>query len=384
MNPPATRPSGNVLVDARCVRVGATGVGRYVAGLLQGLEQVLPFAARAPRITAMHLPGEEHALGGVLAGLRTVRRLPMAVDYADHPTGDIFLHWGINNVMARGRFDTLVSPFFHAPAGPRPFARVVGLLDDLVWTQPDSYPRAFRALIRFEARAAVPWAERVITMSGAAARGIARELGDGVLAKTRVVPGGVDLAGFHPAGDGARGGLRRALRVPEDGRALLVYVASFEARKNHEVLLRGLRPLADRVRLVLLGAPSRADRARLAPLARGMAVRLAGMKDHAAVAAWLRAADLAVFPSRAEGFGLPVLEALACGTPVVASRIAPVREIAGPCARYASPDDPRTWTEAVAAALAAPPDAAERRRLRARAERFTWAAAARALLEALP
>jgi glycosyltransferase involved in cell wall biosynthesis len=88
------------------------------------------------------------------------------------------------------------------------------------------------------------------------------------------------------------------------------------------------------------------------------------------------------FPSRSEGFGLPPLEAMNCGCPVIASPAGAIKEVCGDAAIYAAPEDPREWSTALAAIAQ---DKTLRERLstlgRHRAARFTWAAAAEAYLE---
>ena len=89
-----------------------------------------------------------------------------------------------------------------------------------------------------------------------------------------------------------------------------------------------------------------------------------------------------VFPSLYEGFGLPALEAMACGTPVICANTAALPEIVGEAAIVLSPYDERAWAEAMARVLE---DGALREELRARglarAAEFTWGRAARATLK---
>ena len=87
-------------------------------------------------------------------------------------------------------------------------------------------------------------------------------------------------------------------------------------------------------------------------------------------------ARVVLVPSRAEGFGLPVLEAFARGVPVVASDIAPLREVSGGLATLVPPDDTAGWTAAVQRAWTDPGDPDARR---AWASTFTWARSAASL-----
>jgi glycosyltransferase involved in cell wall biosynthesis len=87
-------------------------------------------------------------------------------------------------------------------------------------------------------------------------------------------------------------------------------------------------------------------------------------------------------PTRYEGFGLPVLEAMACGVPVAASDIPVMREVGGPHARYAPPGDVVAWAATVRALVAEPPGPAALAAARRHAAGFTWQRTARATLAA--
>ena len=93
---------------------------------------------------------------------------------------------------------------------------------------------------------------------------------------------------------------------------------------------------------------------------------------------WYNAADVFAFPSRYEGFGMPVLEAMACGTPVVTACTSSLPEVAGDAALAVPPDDTDALAEALHRALA---DAPLRQEMRAqgiaRAAQFTWEETAR-------
>ncbi len=176
-----------------------------------------------------------------------------------------------------------------------------------------------------------------------------------------VVPGGVDPA-FTPNADAEWA--RRELGLT---RPYVLSVASQTARKN----LRALVPLAADVEVVVAGGhrPQFAREEGLEPLR-----HLGAVPEHLLPGLYAGAAAFAL-PSLYEGFGLPVLEAMACGTPVVASDVTALPETAGGAARLAPPDQ---VAEAVTDLLA---DSAERQRLReaglSRAREFTWDRTAR-------
>lgn len=204
-----------------------------------------------------------------------------------------------------------------------------------------------------------------------------------------VVPSGVDLERFSPVSLTRREALRRKLGFGDA--PLFLTIGGVEARKNTLGLLeafalvRAVRPTA---RLVIAGGESvfehdayrRLFEARQAELElTNGAVLVTGVRSDAEIVSLLRAADVFVFPSLVEGFGLVVLEALASGTPVVASALAPFTEyLTRESALLADPRDPA----ALAAAMLRAEVPRVRQRLRANgpvvATKFTWCASARA------
>jgi glycosyltransferase involved in cell wall biosynthesis len=166
------------------------------------------------------------------------------------------------------------------------------------------------------------------------------------------------------------------------GHRAVVSVAAVRPHKNQELLVRAASALPDEVVVVMAGHQEPYVE-RLRGLARELAVekrlRFAGYLPTAEVERlWLMAA-CAAFPTRAEGFGIPVLEAMARGVPVACSDIPVLREVGGDVPRYFEPGDP----EAAAAAISASLDDRERGRQGIQqAARFTWSEAARGTMEA--
>jgi glycosyltransferase involved in cell wall biosynthesis len=162
----------------------------------------------------------------------------------------------------------------------------------------------------------------------------------------------------------------------------LVYMGSYMPYKNVDTLVRALALLPD-YELHLMSRVGDAERARLIALA--PAARLVfhdGASDEEYFAALLDATAL-VTASRDEGFGIPLVEALRVGTPVVVSDIDVFREIGGFAALYADPDEPREFADAVHL-LERPGEWAERSALGiAAVERYSWARSATTLLEVL-
>jgi glycosyltransferase involved in cell wall biosynthesis len=173
--------------------------------------------------------------------------------------------------------------------------------------------------------------------------------------RIRVIPHGIDHARFSPGG--------------ENREPFLLYPARRWPHKNHErlfeafALLRRERP---ELRLVLTGGGHSGT------TPEGVEVR--GHVSLDELVSLYRRASALVFPSLYEGFGQPILEAMACGCPVVCSAIPALAEVAGDAARTFAPDDPESIATAVRDALADP--GGYRERGIERAAQFTWTRAA--------
>ena len=168
---------------------------------------------------------------------------------------------------------------------------------------------------------------------------------------------------------------------PRRSSADILHVGSAIPRKRLDVLIRIMSELGGRVRLVRVGGPFTAEQA---ALARDLDVSVVVLPflDRATLAAIYRRSALLVMPSEREGFGLPLLEALACGTPVVASNIAALREVGGDAVTYCAVGDLESWTAAIDALLEEreqqPSEwAARQERGVRRAEAFSWSKYAR-------
>jgi glycosyltransferase involved in cell wall biosynthesis len=167
-----------------------------------------------------------------------------------------------------------------------------------------------------------------------------------------------------------------------ESRRVVLCVAAKRPHKNQGLLLRALEHLEDDTVVVLAGHAEpyeeklRADSARLGVQDR---VRFLEFVPDAELEGLWRLAECAAFPTLGEGFGLPVIEAMARGVPVACSDLPVLREVGGDVAHYFSPDDPAVAAAAIKAARA---DSAARTAGPQRAARFTWEESARLHWEA--
>lgn len=193
--------------------------------------------------------------------------------------------------------------------------------------------------------------------------------------KISVIPPGLDHAVFRVRG---RQDCRRLLGIVGKEKIIL-HVGTDEKRKNVSSLLYNFNVLVRKdssCRLVKIGAFGLDSLEIIRRLGIGSRIRTFSHLSDADVASWYGAADVLVFPSFYEGFGLPVAEAMACGCPVVAANTASLPEVGGNAALYTDPGKPEELYRAMSAVLTKPMLRTTMIRSGIRqAQRFTWHAA---------
>lgn len=241
---------------------------------------------------------------------------------------------------------------------------------------PDRLPAARRWYLRLFARWSCGRARRVIAISHSTARDLAQTFGLPPECIDVAAPGVGEQFVPLPREDVERFRARKGL--PD---RFLLFLGTLEPRKNLPVLLRAYAQLAaeDRVatHLVLAGGVGwMADEIFAAIEAHDLSgtVHLPGYVPADELPLWYNAAEALVYPSVFEGFGLPVLEALACGKPALVSDASSLPEAVGDGGLCLPPDDVGAWAAALARAMHDAQWRAEAgARGRARAARFTWA-----------
>jgi glycosyltransferase involved in cell wall biosynthesis len=328
------------------------GIGNYIRGSLGGLVEAAggeheivafaPTSVRGPdRIRA--------ALAGLEVELRTIRlpfshALRTGWSMAGRPAAERLL----------GRFDVLhFSDWMYPPqhAG----VRATTIHDLVPLRHPEWVTSRTRAMHTRKYRNTAATCDVVFVNSKFTGRDVTETLG---VPAERVYVG-------HPA---AKPAFRAAGEAADLGAPYLLTVATLEPRKNLQTLVDAHALLGGELLLAVAGGEGWGDQ----PELDGARIRRLGFVSDEELARLYRGAAAAVYPSRFEGFGIPVLEAMACGCPVVVSAHPSLDEASGDAAVRADPDDP--------AALAAAIEEALERRLELagkgveHASRFSWRA----------
>lgn len=313
------------------------GIGRYVAELGARLPahdvEVVAFTARHPRRRV------ERALRA--AGLGDVDPVILAL-----PRPALYDAWHVAGkfgpVGRVGNVDLVHAPSLAVP--PRDSVPLVVTAHDAApLTMPDTFTRRGRWFHRHGFAAAAARADVVITVSDFSAEEIVAHT-DIPRDRLRVVPNGVDLQPATPKE------VQNTLHTfGLDDRPYVFWLGTSQPRKNVRVLVDAFARLTEDTdlphRLVLGGASGWLTDDEAAVRALGDRARTLGPVPEMHLRALFAGADLFAFPSRHEGFGIPVVEAMAQHTAVVCGDIPALREVAGDAACFLPPDDVDAWID---------------------------------------
>ena len=339
-----------VAIDARqAAAPRPSGVGEYTLQLVRRMPGVRPDWSFVAWYLDARRPLRRDRFGAAAPNLRE-RAVPIPSRLFARTAGAL----EAPRVEWFGGFDVLFAPNFVPP--PTRASRIVLTVHDLAFRlDPDGAPAGTRVWLEGLPRA-LDRASRVLVPSECTRRDLLRAFGVDA-GRVRVTPLGVDRDRYRPA---------RPERVAE-ARArfgiegpYVLFVGAIEPRKNLPLLVRAFARVAPgpsaAPRLVIAGSgvswnpegPERLSRAlEEVPDPVAARVTVTGYVGPDAKVALLTGAEALVFPSTYEGFGLPVLEAMACGTPVLTSNTSALSEVAGDAALRVDPAD----EQAVAAAM---------------------------------
>ncbi|WP_188942287.1 glycosyltransferase family 4 protein [Nakamurella endophytica] len=359
-----------MLLDATAIPADRGGVGRYVDGLVGGLDRIgFP-------VTVACQPHDADVFTALAPGARVV---PVPARLRSRPLRLAWEQTGLPVLARRLRVDVVHSPHYTVPvAAGRPV--VVTLHDATFFTDPALHGGLKQRFFRTWTRVALHRAAVAVVPSAATVAELERCAGADPQ-RLAVAHHGVDLSRFHVPDAAGRAAVADRLGLGD--RRWIAFLGTLEPRKNVPELVRGyVRACAgtdDPPALVLAGAAGwdEAIDAAVAAVPAELAVLRPGHLPAGLLPGLLGGAELVAYPSLGEGFGLPVLEAMACGAAVLTTRRLALPEVGGDAVRYVEVDA-GSIADGIAALLASP---GERARLgdaaRARAAGFTWEATAR-------
>lgn len=365
MKGPASVPT--VAVDLRALVPETTGIGVYTRALLLALAR-----RRGHRYLGLsHRPPK---------GAAELEAAGIELDQQRAPLGVLWQQLALPRRLGRGDADLFWSPLMTLPVAC-PLPAVVTVHDLTALLFPETHTLKVRWSLLPFLRRSLERAAVVVAPSEATAADLRFHFPE-CAPRLRVVGEGVEPV-FCPGEPPAIAATRAELDAPE---GYLLYVGTLEPRKNVGTLVDAwLRLRADDPEtppLVLAGGygwGSRALARRLARLA-AEGIRHLGRVEPEHLVRLYQAARVFAYPSLYEGFGLPPLEAMACGVPVVASDVSSLPEVVGDAGLLVDPRDAGALAAALGRVLGDPEHAAElARRGRERARGFTWEGAAAAM-----
>jgi glycosyltransferase involved in cell wall biosynthesis len=364
-----------LLFDATAIPADRGGVGRYVDALLPelaalGVDLVVVSQLRDAGAIATLVPSAE-----IVGAPGRVERRPVRMAWEQI---------GLPRLVRSVGAELVHSPHYTMPrrAG---VPVVVTLHDATFFSHPQLHSRVKAQFFRSAIRIAVRHAASLVVPSRATGAEVRRFAG-GAEEKFHVAYHGVDPTVFKPVNRTEQDRVRRDLGLGD--RQYVGFLGTLEPRKNAPALIRGwvraVEGTVDPPALVLAGGPGwdRDVAPALESVPAGLVALRTGYLPLEDLAGFLSGARVLAYPSLGEGFGLPVLEAMACGAAVLTTSELSLPEVGGDAVDYCGTDE-----SSIAAALRQLLDDSERRaQLSAaairRAAGFTWAAAAEAHLAA--
>jgi glycosyltransferase involved in cell wall biosynthesis len=321
--------------DAKRAFRNGSGLGSYSRTLLGGLLRYAP--GIEPHLFAPRISGSPW----------TAELAPMAAHGPGWLPGALWRRWGIAADAQKAGIRLYHGLSAELPARwPAQIPALVTLHDLIFLRFPELYRPADRLIYAWKTREACLRASRVLAISESARADLLGFLPGLPPERVQVLRQAIAERFFTPPSEAERKALRQRYSLPSE---LILYVGSLAPRKNLALLARAWAALPGSLRppLVLAGRGDLQPVAAAAGACRSQLIHLSGVSD-AELPALYASASLFAYPSLFEGWGLPIVEALAAGLPVLASPRGAMPEAGGPAARYADPERAEDWAEQMA------------------------------------
>ncbi len=367
-----------IAIDVRTVLPNRSGVGNYVLNLVQNLRQVDPepiyyFLAQKKNLFLLgNLAREQNPLLTIFS-------------HENHPLSDFWEYF-----ILPIRLKMMGINVFHGPASLIPFRKdhcglVVTIHDLVAFLFPETIPLKYGAYMRYLLRQAVKKADKIIAVSHHTKKDLIRILK--VPSEKIVVIHEAPSPIFFPYNkEEAQARLKQQYGITKK---FIYHLGNIEPRKNLIVLLesftRVCQDLGNEYQLVVSGQKGWLTRSLSHFLKNYPAqdqVLFTGYVPMEHIPMFMNSAELFVFPSLYEGFGLPVLEAMSCGTPVISSDRSSIPEIVGSAGILVNPTDIQELADRIVGLLRNPEEKMRLSQLgKEQSARFSWYEAARKTLD---
>ena len=335
--------------DAKRAAQNRTGLGNYSRFVVQGLCR---YASSWRLLLYAPHPRKTTALNGL------DKEASVAMRYPTTTRGKCFRSlwrvWGMTSDLQRDGVQ-----LFHGLSNELPLTigrasniKTVVTIHDLIFLRyPQYYKPVSRWIYHYKFRRACRVADRIIAVSDCTKRDIIHFFGTPA-DRISVIYQGCDDQFRQPATAAQKAAVRARYQLPE---RYILYVGSIEERKNLILLARALPLLADKnIHVIALGRrTAEAERidAFVHDQALGERFRMISGVPFAELPAFYQMAEVFVYPSRFEGFGIPMLEALCSGVPAIGCTGSCLEEAGGPSSLYVDPDDAQALASAITRVL---------------------------------
>lgn len=339
--------------DAKRAFLNTTGLGNYSRSLIMALSQFFPdntYFLYTPKTKYPRLTGHFHARKNL--------------EIRQPPPIPLFRNMWRSKFMTAGlKKDAL--DIYHGLSHELPFGirktgikSVVTIHDLIFFRYPEYYKLADRKIYEAKFRYACKHADAIIAVSEQTKRDLQTFL-QVPEEKIRVIYQSCNPAFSEPWEEEQLYAIQSRYQLPP---RYVLYVGTIEIRKNLLQLIQALQKLPEEVKCVVVGKPTAyLEEIRVFMHVNGMEDRVHFFHDvpYDILPAFFQMAELFVYPSRFEGFGIPVLEAITAGIPVIAAKGSCLEEAGGPGSIYLDPDDVQGMADAIAALWDDPQRSAE-------------------------